>query len=58
MPAIVDPSTMDYMEMKGNVHSTESLACLEGPGNRFLLFLNGYVLYKQQLCVILNVYEY
>jgi len=41
MPPIVDPTTIDYMEMKGNVHSTESLACLEGPGNRFLLFLNG-----------------
>jgi len=41
MPPIVDPTTMDYMEVKGNVHSTESLACLEGPGNRFLLFLNG-----------------
>ncbi|KAJ1566174.1 hypothetical protein HK096_010999 [Nowakowskiella sp. JEL0078] len=36
-----DPETHDYMNEKGSVHSIETLGSLEGPGNRFLVFLNG-----------------
>ncbi|ORZ41378.1 pyruvate formate lyase activating enzyme [Catenaria anguillulae PL171] len=31
----------ELLEFKGYVHSVESLACLEGPGNRFLAFWSG-----------------
>ncbi|KAJ3122760.1 hypothetical protein HK098_002487 [Nowakowskiella sp. JEL0407] len=36
-----DPSQHDYMNQKGYVHSVDTLGSLEGPGNRFLVFLNG-----------------
>ncbi|ORX79012.1 pyruvate formate lyase activating enzyme [Anaeromyces robustus] len=36
-----DPSKTDYMNCEGYVHSVESMGSLEGPGNRFLLFVTG-----------------
>ncbi|KXS13120.1 pyruvate formate-lyase activating [Gonapodya prolifera JEL478] len=40
---IFDPSLpgVDYLGVRGYVHSTESMGSLEGPGNRFLVFLTG-----------------
>jgi len=36
-----DPSKIDYANYEGFVHSVESMGSLEGPGNRFLLFVTG-----------------
>ncbi|ORX48085.1 pyruvate formate-lyase activating [Piromyces finnis] len=36
-----DPSKIDYNNFEGYVHSVESMGSLEGPGNRFLLFVTG-----------------
>ncbi|ORY79148.1 pyruvate formate lyase activating enzyme, partial [Neocallimastix californiae] len=36
-----DPSKTDYINCEGYVHSVESMGSLEGPGNRFLLFVTG-----------------
>jgi len=36
-----DPSKIDYNNQEGFVHSVESMGSLEGPGNRFLLFVTG-----------------
>jgi len=36
-----DPSKTDYANCEGFVHSVESMGSLEGPGNRFLLFVTG-----------------
>ncbi|KAJ3337741.1 hypothetical protein HDU93_000631 [Gonapodya sp. JEL0774] len=40
---IFDPSlpAVNYLDVQGYVHSTESMGSLEGPGNRFLVFLTG-----------------
>jgi len=39
--AAFDPSKVDYLNQEGFVHSVESMGSLEGPGNRFLLFVTG-----------------
>jgi len=36
-----DPTKVDYANYEGFVHSVESMGSLEGPGNRFLLFVTG-----------------
>lgn len=36
-----DPSKINYKDVEGYVHSVESMGSLEGPGNRFLLFVTG-----------------
>ncbi|KAI8800549.1 pyruvate formate lyase activating enzyme [Cladochytrium replicatum] len=40
-PPTPDEDDRDYLSQVGYVHSIESLAALEGPGNRFLIFLSG-----------------
>jgi len=39
--AAFDPAKIDYINQEGFVHSVESMGSLEGPGNRFLLFVTG-----------------